>query len=91
MKKRYTPEQIVGKLCQADVELGKGQTVLQSCQQIGVSEQTCYRRRQKYDCMSPDMAKQLNASEKGNARPKRLVANQALDIQLPKEASRPNL
>ena len=91
MKKRHTPEQIVGKLRQADVGLGKGLTVPQVCKQLGISEQTYYRWRQKYGGMAPNVAKQLKALEKENARLKRLVADQALDIQILKEAARPNL
>ena len=91
MKKRHTPEQIVSKLRQADVGLGKGLRVPQVCKQLGISEQTYYRWRQKYGGMAPEMAKQLKALEKENARLKRLVADQALDIQILKEAARPNL
>lgn len=89
--KKYTPEQIVSKLRQANRELGKGQTVKEVCRTIEISEQTYYRWRQKYGGMAPAVAKQLRALEKENGRLKRLVADQALDIQILKEASRPNL
>lgn len=89
--KKYRPEQIVEKLRQADVELGKGQTVPEVCRAIEVTTQTYYRWRQKYGGMAPDMARQLKALEKENGRLKRLVADQALDIQILKEAARPNL
>jgi len=91
MKKRHSPEQIVALLRQADVELGKGRKVPELCKQLGISEQTYYRWRQKYGGMDPLMARQLKEMEKENARLKRLVADQALDIQILKEASRPNL
>ena len=90
MKKRHTPEQIVGKLRQADVALGQGLKVPAVCKQLGISEQTYYRWRQKYGGMAPEMAKHLKALEKENARLKRVVADQALDIQILKEAARPN-
>ena len=90
MKKKHSPEQIVNKLRQADVGLGKGLRVPEVCKQLQISEQTYYRWRQKYGGMSPTMAKQLKALEKENSRLKRLVADQALDIQILKEASRPN-
>ena len=90
MKKRHSAEQIVGKLRQADVALGKGLKVPEVCRELGISEQTYYRWRQKYGGMAPEVAKQLKALEKENARLKRLVADQALDIQILKEASRPN-
>ena len=91
MKKQHSVEQIVSKLRQADVGLGKGLKVPEICRELGVSEQTYYRWRQKYGGMAPDMAKQLKALEKENGRLKRLVADQALDIQILKEAARPNL
>ena len=91
MKKRHTVEQIVAKLRQADVLLGKGTKAPEVCKQLGISEQTYYRWRQKYGGMDPEMAKQLRALEKENSRLKRLVADQALDIQILKEAARPNL
>jgi transposase-like protein len=91
MKKRYSAEQIVGKLRQADVELGKGKRVPEVCRLLEISEQTYYRWRQKYGGMAPEAAKQVKALEKENARLKRLVADQALDIQILKEAARPNL
>ena len=91
MKKRHSTEQLVAKLRQADVELGKGLKVPEVCKQLGISEQTYYRWRQKYGGMDPAMAKQMKVMEKENGRLKRLVADQALDIQILKEASRPNL
>ena len=91
MKKRHSAEQIVAKLRQADVALGQGRKVREVCRQLGISEQTYYRWRQKYGGMAPDVAKQLKALEKENGRLKRLVAEQALDIQILKEAARPNL
>jgi len=91
MKKRYSAEQIVAMLRQADVELGKGLKVPDVCKQLGISEQTYYRWRQKYGGMAPQVARQLKALEKENARLKRLVADQALDIRILKEAARPNL
>ena len=91
MKKRFSPEQIVSKLRQADVELGKGLTVPEVCKQLGVSQQTYYRWRTKYGGMDPQMAKQFKALEKENARLKKLVADQALDMAILREAARPNL
>ena len=91
MKKRHGVEQIVPKLRQADVELGKGLKVPEVCKHLGISEQTYYRWRQKYGGMAPEIAKQMKALEKENVRLKKLVADQALDNQILKEAARPNL
>ena len=85
MKKKHSGPQIVAKLRQADVLIGQGKTVPEVCKEIEVSEQTYYRWRQKYGGMSPDMIKQLRALQKENARLKKLVANQALDIDMLKE------
>ena len=91
MKKRYSAEQIVAMLRQADVGLGKGLKVPEVCKQLGISEQTYYRWRQKYGGMAPEVAKQLKALEKENIRLKKLVADLSLDNQILKEAARPNL
>jgi putative transposase len=90
MKKRHSAEQVVAKLREADMALGKGLKVPQVCKQLGISEQTYYRWRTKYGGMSPETAKQLKALEKENGRLKKLVADQALDIQILKEAARGN-
>ena len=86
MKKRYTGNQIVAKLRQADVLIGKGKTVPDVCREIEVSQQTYYRWRQKYGGMSPEMIKELRELQKENARLKRVVAEQVLDNQILKEA-----
>ena len=91
MKKRHGVEQIVAKLRRADVGLGKGQKVPEVCRQLGIGEQTYYRWRTKYGGMAPEMSRQMKSLEKENARLKRLVADQALDMQILKEAARPNL
>ena len=89
-KTRHTTPQIIEKLRQADVALGKGQKVPDICKAIEITEQTYYRWRQKYGGMAPEMAKQLKALEKENARLKKLVAEQALDMEILKEAAQGN-
>jgi len=91
MKSKHSPEQIVAKLRQADVGLGRGLKVPEVCKQLGISEQTYYRWRTKYGGMAPEMARQLKALEKENSRLKKLVADLSLDNQILKEAARPNL
>ena len=90
MKKRHSAEQVVAKLRQADVALGKGLKVPEVCKQLGISEQTYCRWRQKYGGVAPGVARQMKVFEKENGRLKRVVAHQALDIQILKEAARPN-
>lgn len=89
-KNRHTVDQIIAKLRRADVELGKGKKVPEICRLLEISEQTYYRWRQKYGGMKPEMAKELKSLQKENDRLKRLVADQALDISILKEASREN-
>ena len=87
---RHTVDQIIAKLRRADVELGKGKKVPEICRLLEVSEQTYYRWRQKYGGMQPEMVKQLKRLQKENSRLKKLVAEQALDMEILKEASREN-
>ena len=90
MKKKHTGPQIVAKLRQADVLLGQGKSVPEVCKEIDVSEHTYYRWRRKYGGMSPDMIKQLRALQKENTRLRKVVADQALDNAILKEAARGN-
>ncbi len=89
-RKRHTPEQIIRKLREAEVELAKGHTTIDVVRRLGITEQTYYRWRQKYGGMNPQMAKQLKALEKENGRLKKLVAEQALDMEILKEAAEGN-
>lgn len=89
-KTRHTTAQIIEKLRQADVSLGKGEKVADICKALEITEQTYYRWRQKYGGMQPEMAKQLKSLEKENARLKKLVAEQALDMEILKEAAKGN-
>ena len=89
-KTRHTTDQIIEKLRQADVALGKGQKVPEVCKALEITEQTYYRWRQKYGGMAPAMAKELKALQQENARLKRLVANQALDMEILREAAQGN-
>ena len=89
-QKRHSVDQIIAKLRKADVQLGKGTKVPEVCKQIEITEQTYYRWRQKYGGMQPEMTKQFKALEKENARLKRVVAEQALDMEILKEAAKGN-
>jgi len=89
-QKRHTPEQIINKLRQAEVELAKGATVAQACKKIGVTDQTYYRWRAEYGGMRVDQAKRLKQLEKENSQLKKLVGEQALDISILKEAAAGN-
>ena len=91
MKRRHhNPEQIVRKLREADRMLGEGTARVKMCKHLEVTEQTYYRWRNQYGGMEADDAKRLKELEKENARLKRIVADQALDIDMLKEVSRGN-
>ena len=89
-RKRYTPEQIIGFLREAEVALSKGETVGPVCRRLGISEQSYYRWRKEYGGMKVSQARRLKELEQENGRLKRLVADQALDISILKEVSTGN-
>ena len=89
-RKRYSPEQIVTLLREAEVLLSKGSTVGAVCREIGISEHTYYRWRRDYGGLNVNQARRLKELEGENARLKKLVAEQALDIAILREASRGN-
>lgn len=78
-RKRYSAEEIVNKLRQAEVELSRGSSVAQVCKQIGVTDQTYYKWRREYGGLKTDQARRLKDLERENARLKRLVADLSLD------------
>jgi transposase-like protein len=90
MGKRHSLEQIVRKLRQAEARLAAGATVPEVARELGISEATFHRWRDRYSAMSTKEAKRPKELEKENARLKRLVAEQALDIDILKEVSRGN-
>ena len=77
--KTFTPEEIIGKLREAEVLLSQGQQVKPVCRSLGISEQTYYRWRQEYGGMRTDQARRLKDLEKENTRLKKLVAELSLD------------
>jgi len=89
-KKRFQAEQIIGKLREAEVEISKGQTIGQIVKKLGITEQTYYRWRKEYGGLRTDQAKRLKELEKENFRLKKVVANQALDMEILKEAASGN-
>jgi len=85
--RRHTPEQIIRKLREADQLLAGCATVADAVRQLGVSEQTYHRWRNQYGGMKADDAKRLRELEKENTRLKKIVGDQALDIDMLKEIS----
>ena len=89
-RKRYTAEQIIGHLRQAEILISAGQTIVEAARHLGVSEQTYYRWRKEYGGMEVDQARRLKELDLENQRLKRLVADQALDLSILKETARGN-
>ncbi len=84
-QKRYSVEQIVAKLREAEKLQGQGQTIAQVCKRLGISDQTFFRWRIRYGALKEDEAQRLKALEQENARLKKIVAEQALDISMLKD------
>ncbi len=89
-RKRHTPEQIIVKLREAERLQSQGSTIAEVCQKIGVCEQTFHRWRNQYGGMKATDAKRLKQLEKENRRLKKLVADQALDIDMLKQLAKGN-
>ena len=89
-RKRYTAEQIIQKLREAEVELAKGHSVGEVAKKLGITDQTYYRWRKEYGGLKTDQAKRLKELERENARLKKVVADLTLDKAILKEAANPN-
>jgi putative transposase len=88
--RKHTPEQIIRKLREADRLLAEGKPTAEVAKTLEVSEWTLSRWRSQYGGMKADDAKRLKELERENARLKRMVADQALDIDMLKELARGN-
>jgi transposase-like protein len=88
--KRYTVEQIINHLREADVWLSQGRTVGEVCRQIGISEQSYYRWRREYGGLKTDQARRLKDLERENARLRRAVSDLTLEKLVLKEAAEGN-
>lgn len=80
-RKRYSEEQIVRILGEAS----GGQSIAETCRKYGVSEQTVYRWKSKYEGMNVSEVRRMKELEEENFRLKRIVAQQAMDIDALKE------
>ena len=89
-RRRYTAEQIIGHLRQAEILIYEGKTIIEAARHLGVNEQTYYRWRKEYGGMEVDQARRLKELGQENSRLKRLVADQALDLSILKETARGN-
>lgn len=86
--KRYSVEQIIAKLREAEKLQGQGLSIVQSCKRLGISDQTFFRWRMKYGALKEDEAQRLKVLEQENARLKKIIAEQALDISMLKDLTK---
>lgn len=89
-RQRFTPEQIIAKLREVDVIVGRGGTAVEACRQIGIAEQTLYRWRKEYGGLKTDQARRMKDLEKENARLRRAISDLTLDKLILQEAARGN-
>ena len=88
--KRYSTEQIIVKLRQAEIEMERGMKVPEVCRKLGISEQTFYRWRKRYGGLNRSEVRRLKVLEQENARLKKLLADAMLDKAILKEAASGN-
>jgi transposase-like protein len=86
--KKYSVEQIVAKLREAERLQAQGQTIAQVTKRLGISDQTFFRWRIKYGALKEDEAQRLKALEQENTRLKKIVADQVLEISMLKDLQR---
>ena len=89
-RKRYTAEQIVAKLREAEFLFGKGQSVAEVCRQLEITDVTYYRWRSEYGGLRVDQAKRLKEIELENTRLRKVIADLTIDNAILKEAARGN-
>jgi putative transposase len=85
-RRRFTAEQIIGLLREADVKLSQGRNVGQVSRDMGITEQTYYRWRKEYGGMKTVQVKRLKDLERENGRLKKAVAELTLDKLILEEA-----
>ena len=88
--KKYSAEQIIQKLREADVLIGQGVVIKEVSRRLGVTDKTYYRWRSEYGGMKVDQARRLKDLEKENTRLKRLLAEAELDKAILREAASGN-
>jgi transposase-like protein len=86
-RKRYTTEQIISLFREAEVRLGRGETIGGICRSLSISEQSYYRWRREYGGLKLNQAKRFKDLERENERLKKAVSELTLDKLILKEAA----
>ncbi len=89
-RKRYTAEEIINKLHEADVLQSQGKTITEVARQLEISEMTYYKWRKEYGGLRVDQARRLKELEQENGRLRKVVADLTIDNSILKEAARGN-
>ena len=89
-RRRHTPEQIIRKLAEGDKLLAEGKSIDEVVRHLEITESTWHRWRTQYGGMKADDAKELKDLRRENQRLKKIVADQAHDIDMLKELNRGN-
>ena len=89
-RRRHTPDQIIRKLAEGHKQLAAGTSLEEVCRHLEIAESTWHRWLAQYGGMKANDAKRLKELEGENARLKKLVANQALDIDMLREVAEGN-
>jgi putative transposase len=87
-RRRHTPEQIIRKLAEGDKLLAEGKSIDEVCRHLEITESTWHRWRNQFGGMKAEDAKELKELQRENQRLKKIVADQALDIEMLKELNR---
>ena len=90
-RKRFSSEQIIVKLREAEIFESKGLTQVEAAKKLGIAEQTLIRWRKEYGGLRVDQARRFKELEKENIRLKRLVADLSLDKAILRDAASGNL
>ena len=88
--RRYSTEQIIVKLREAEIEMGRGVKVPEVFRKLGISEQTFYRWRECYGGLDRSEVRRLKSLEQENTRLKKLLAESIIDNAILKEAASGN-
>ena len=81
-QRRHNPEQVIRKFAEGERLLNQGHDAAEVCRQLEITQSTWHRWRNQYGGMKANDARRLKELEKENTQLKRIVANQALDIDM---------
>jgi transposase-like protein len=87
MGRRHQPEEVIGKLREAEIVLSQGGSVADASRRIGVTQQTYYRWRKEFGGLKMDQARRMKELERENARLRQALSELAIDKQILREAA----